>query len=253
MSKPTLPTRLVAEFVGTFALVLFGCGTAIFAAVAPAPDKVQVGVGYFGVAVAFGLAVLVMAAAVGHVSGGHFNPAVTVGLAIAHRVEWRAARGYIITQLAAATVAAFVLFLIASSRPGFSAHASGFASNGYGDRSPGGYGLLGCLLAEVLLTAVFVYVILGATDHRAPQGIAPIAIGLTLTAVHLVSIPITNTSVNPARSFGVAWFAGAPALQQLWLFIVAPLLGAAISGLAYPRLNPEDDADAEQAEARVSD
>jgi aquaporin Z len=174
-----------------------------------------------------------MAFAVGHVSGGHFNPAVTIGLAIAKRVEWKAVVPYIVTQIVAGTVAGLVLYIIASGRSGFDATASGFASNGYGSRSPGGYSLLACLVCEIVMTAVFLYIILGATDDRAPKGFAPIAIGLGLTLIHLVSIPVTNTSVNPARSIGVAWFAGGAAIGQLWLFIIAPIIGAAIAGATY--------------------
>lgn len=230
--EPTPAARIGAEFLGTFWLVFGGCGSAVLAAVVLA-DDVQVGIGYLGVALAFGLTVLTMAYAVGHVSGGHFNPAVTVGLALAKRIEWKWVPTYIITQIVAGTVAGAILLLIASGTDGFSAVESGFASNGYGDRSPGGYGLLACLVAEIVLTAFFLYVILGATDDRAPKGFAPIAIGLALTLIHLVGIPVTNTSVNPARSLGVAWFAGVDALAQVWLFIVAPLIGAAIAGLTY--------------------
>jgi aquaporin Z len=230
--EPTPAARIGAEFLGTFWLVFGGCGSAVLAGVVLA-DDVQVGIGYLGVALAFGLTVLTMAFAVGHVSGGHFNPAVTVGLALAKRIEWKWVPTYIITQIVAGTVAGAILLLIASGKDGFSSVESGFASNGYGDRSPGGYGLLACLVAEIVLTAVFLYVILGATDDRAPKGFAPIAIGLALTLIHLVGIPVTNTSVNPARSLGVAWFAGGDALAQVWLFIVAPLIGAAIAGLTY--------------------
>ena len=169
----------------------------------------------------------------GHVSGGHFNPAVSLGLAIAKRFDWKDLPAYVITQVVAGTAAGAILLVVASGKSGFSAVESGFASNGYGDRSPGGYGLLACLVIEVLLTAIFLYIILGATDDRAPKGFAPIAIGLGLTLIHLVSIPVTNTSVNPARSLGVAWFAGPAALAQVWLFIVAPLIGAAIAGATY--------------------
>jgi aquaporin Z len=230
--EPTPAARIGAEFLGTFWLVFGGCGSAVLAGVVLA-DDVQVGIGYLGVALAFGLTVLTMAFAVGHVSGGHFNPAVTVGLALAKRIEWKWVPTYIITQIVAGTVAGAILLLIASGKDGFSSVESGFASNGYGDRSPGGYGLLACLVAEIVLTAVFLYVILGATDDRAPKGFAPIAIGLGLTLIHQVGIPVTNTSVNPARSLGVAWFAGGGALAQVWLFIVAPLIGAAIAGLTY--------------------
>jgi aquaporin Z len=230
MAVTAVPTarRLGAEFLGTFWLVFAGCGSAVLAAAVP-----DVGIGYLGVALAFGLSVLTMAYAVGHVSGGHFNPAVTVGLAVGRRFAWRDVPAYVITQVVAAIVAAFVLWVIASGKDGFDASESGFASNGYGDRSPGGYSLLACLVAEVVLTAFFLYVILGSTDTRAPRGFAPIAIGLSLTLIHLVSIPVTNTSVNPARSIGPALFAGGDAISQLWLFIVAPIAGAAIAAVTY--------------------
>ena len=220
--------RLGAEFLGTFWLVFAGCGAAVLASSVP-----DVGIGYLGVALAFGLSVLTMAYAVGHVSGGHFNPAVTVGLAFGRRFAWRDVPAYVITQVVAAIVAAFVLWVIASGKDGFDASTSGFASNGYGDHSPDGYSLLACLVTEVVLTAFFLYVILGSTDTRAPRGFAPIAIGLSLTLIHLVSIPVTNTSVNPARSIGPALFAGGDAIGQLWLFLVAPLAGAAIAGVTY--------------------
>jgi aquaporin Z len=174
-----------------------------------------------------------MAYAVGHISGGHFNPAVTVGLATAGRFAWRDVPAYVVTQVVAAIAAAGVLFVIASGRAGFDASASGFASNGYGDRSPDGYSLMAALVVEVVLTAFFVFLILGATDTRAPRGFAPLAIGLSLTVIHLVSIPVDNTSVNPARSIGPALFAGGGAIAQLWLFILAPLVGALLAGLAY--------------------
>ena len=235
MTNPPMSAKLGAEFLGTFWLVFGGCGSAVLAAkfLSPAPDPVQLGIGFVGVSLAFGLTVLTGAFAFGHVSGGHFNPAVSLGLAIAKRFDWKELPAYIITQIVAATAAGAVLFIIASGKSGFSAVESGFATNGYGDRSPGGYGLLACLLIEIVLTAIFLYVILGATDDRAPKGFAPIAIGLGLTLIHLVSIPVTNTSVNPARSLGVAWFAGGAALSQVWLFIVAPLIGAAIAGASY--------------------
>jgi len=220
--------RLGAEFLGTFWLVFAGCGAAVLASSVP-----DVGIGYLGVALAFGLSVLTMAYAVGHVSGGHFNPAVTVGLAFGRRFAWREVPAYVITQVVAAIVAAFVLWVIASGKDGFDASTSGFASNGYGDHSPDGYSLLACLVTEVVLTAFFLYVILGSTDTRAPRGFAPIAIGLSLTLIHLVSIPVTNTSVNPARSIGPALFAGGDAISQLWLFLVAPIAGAAIAGVTY--------------------
>ncbi len=220
--------RLTAEFIGTFWLVLGGAGSAVLAAGVPG-----VGIGYLGVSLAFGLAVLTMAYAVGHISGGHFNPAVTVGLATARRFAWKDVPGYVVVQVVAAATAALVLFVIANGVDGFSAVDSGFATNGYGERSPGGYSLLAVLVTEVVLTAVFLYVILGATDTRAPKGFAPLAIGLTLTAIHLVSIPVSNTSVNPARSTGPALFAGSEALSQLWLFWLAPLVGAVLAGATY--------------------
>jgi aquaporin Z len=236
MTSPPLSAKLGAEFLGTFGLVFGGCGAAVLASVFLNHDKIQVGIGFLGVALAFGLTVLTGAFAFGHVSGGHFNPAVTIGLAVAKRFEWRGVLPYVITQIVAASLAGAVLFIIATGRPGTSAAdvmATGFASNGYGARSPGGYGLGAALLIEIVTTAAFLYVILGATDDRAPKGFAPIAIGLVLTLIHLVSIPVTNTSVNPARSLGVAWFAGAAALSQVWLFIVAPIIGAAIAGASY--------------------
>ncbi len=228
VSMPTTGRRLGAEFAGTFALVFTGCGAAVLASAFP-----TVGIGLLGVAFAFGLSVLVMAYAVGHVSGGHFNPAVTVGLAVGKRFAWREVGPYVGTQVVAAIVAAAVLWVIANGKQGFSSVASGFASNGYGSRSPDHYNLLSCLLIEIVLTAFFVFVILGATDTRAPRGFAPLAIGLSLTLIHLVSIPVTNTSVNPARSIGPALFAGSAAIGQLWLFILAPLVGAALAGYGY--------------------
>ena len=239
MSTPSLSAKLGAEFLGTFGLVFGGCGSAVLAAVYLNDDQVQLGIGFVGIALAFGLSVLTAAFAFGHVSGGHFNPAVTVGLAVAKRFSWREVPSYIVTQIVAASAAAAVLFVVATGKAGSTAalvQASGFASNGYGDRSPGGYSLGAALLIEIVLTAAFLYVILGATDDRAAKSLAPIAIGLALTLIHLASIPVTNTSVNPARSLGVAWFAGGPALAQVWLFFVAPLLGAVIAGATYGRL-----------------
>lgn len=226
-TTPPMTQRLAAEFAGTFVLVLGGCGAAVLAAGVP-----DVGIGFLGVALAFGLTVLTMAYAVGHVSGGHFNPAVTVGLAAARRFGWGDVAPYVATQVVAASAAATVLFAVASGGPGFDAAESGFATNGYGDRSPGSYDLGSVLIIEVVLTAVFLYVILGATDTRAPKGFAPIAIGLSLTLIHLVSIPVSNTSVNPARSTGPALFVG-DALPQLWAFWLAPLVGAALAGATY--------------------
>jgi aquaporin Z len=233
-TTPALSARLGAEFLGTFWLVLGGCGTAVLAAAFP-----DVGVGLLGVALAFGLTVLTMAYAVGHVSGGHFNPAVTVGLAMAKRFPWKDAPAYIITQVIAAVAAAVVLFVVASGQSGFDAGASGFAANGYGDHSPGKYSLLAALVIEIVLTAFFLYVILGATDGRAPVGFAPIAIGLALTLIHLISIPVTNTSVNPARSTGVAFFTDSWALGQLWLFWLAPIVGAVLAGATYSLITGE--------------
>ncbi|GGJ49503.1 aquaporin Z [Glutamicibacter ardleyensis] len=234
--SPSMGSRLAAEFLGTFVLVFGGCGSAIFAAQVLDGDTVNMGIGFLGVALAFGLTVLVMVYTVGHISGGHFNPAVTFGAALAKRVEWKAVPAYMITQVVAASVAGLVLFAIASGKSGFNAVESGFASNGYGGRSPDGYSLLSALIVEVVLTAIFLFVILGSTDERAPIGFAGLSIGLSLTLIHLVAIPVTNTSVNPARSLGVAWFAGPEALGQVWLFILAPLLGAAIAGLSYSKL-----------------
>ncbi len=229
-AAPTLFQRLSAEFLGTFWLVFAGCGAAVLAAAVP-----DVGIGYAGVALAFGLTVLTMAYAVGHISGGHFNPAVTVGLATSRRFAWKDVPAYIVTQVAAGIVAAGVLLVIASGATGFST-GDGFASNGYGDLSPGGYSLTAVVVAEVVLTAFFLYVILGATDTRAPKGFAPLAIGLSLTLIHLVSIPVSNTSVNPARSTGPAIFAGTEYLAQVWVFWLAPLVGAAIAGATYAAL-----------------
>jgi aquaporin Z len=232
MSEAHLVTRrLAAEFFGTFWLVLGGCGSAVLASGIP-----NVGIGYLGVALAFGLTVLTMAYAVGHLSGAHFNPAVTLGLAASRRFAWRDVPAYVITQVVAAAVAATVLFVIANGKAGFSASESGFATNGYGDRSPEGYSLLAVVVVEVVLTAFFLYVILGATDTRAPKGFAPLTIGLALTLIHLASIPVSNTSVNPARSTGPALFAGGEALGQLWVFWLAPLVGGLIAGASYVAL-----------------
>jgi aquaporin Z len=225
--------RLGAEVVGTFWLVFAGCGSAVIASSFTNGTHFPLGIGFLGVGLAFGLSVMTMAYAVGHVSGGHFNPAVTVGLAASGRFAWREVWLYVVAQVLAAIVAAAALWAIASGTKSFPGQAGGFASNGYGDRSPGGYNLASAALTEVLLTAFFLLVILGATDTRAPKGFAPIAIGLSLTLIHLVSIPITNTSVNPARSTGPAIFAGSAALGQLWLFWLAPLVGGLIAGLAY--------------------
>lgn len=240
MEQSPLSAKLAAEFIGTFVLVLGGCGSAVLAATFQTRDQLLVGIGFVGVALAFGLTVLAGAYAFGHVSGGHFNPAVSLGLALAGRFPWRDFLPYVVTQVLAGTAAGGVLLVIASGKKGFSAQESGFATNGFGTRSPGGYSLLACLVTEVVFTAIFLYVILGATDDRAPKGFAPIAIGLGLTLIHLVTIPVTNTSVNPARSLGVAWFAGGDALSQVWLFILAPLAGAAIAGATYTRVFAAD-------------
>jgi aquaporin Z len=232
MATPTTSHKLGAEALGTFWLVLGGCGTAVLAG----KD-----VGNLGIAFAFGLTVLTAAYAFGHISGGHFNPAVTIGLAAAKRFSWNDVAGYIVAQVVGATIAATVLFVIASGQDGFDAHASGFASNGYGDHSPGGYSLLAALITEIVLTAFFLYVILGASAKRAAVGFSGLSIGLALTLIHLISIPIDNTSVNPARSLGVAWFAGGDALGQVWLFIVAPVIGAVIAGVTHAMIVGADD------------
>ncbi len=220
--------KLFAEFIGTFVLVLGGCGSAVLAAAVS-----DVGIGWLGVSLAFGLTVLTMVYAVGYISGGHFNPAVSFGLWAGKRFQASGLLPYIVTQVVAAIVAAGVLYLIASGQPGFNVQQSGFAANGYGEHSPGGYSLLSGLITEVVLTFIFLIIILGATDKRAPQGFAAIAIGLGLTLVHLVGIPVTNLSVNPARSTGPAIFVGGWALAQLWLFWVAPIAGALLAGWVY--------------------
>jgi aquaporin Z len=222
--------KVAAEFFGTFWLVFGGCGSAVLAATFPIT-----GIGFAGVALAFGLSVVTMAYAVGHISGGHFNPAVTVGLYAGGRVPASDLLPYILAQVAGAIVAAFVLYLIASGKTGFDLGA-GFAANGYGEHSPGGYSLFAGLVAELVLTFMFLFVIMGATDSRAPAALAPLAIGLALTLIHLVGIPVTNTSVNPARSTGPAIFVGGWALAQLWLFWLAPIVGGALGGISYRRL-----------------
>jgi len=232
MTPYSMPRRLAAELLGTFWLVFAGCGSAVIAS-SFRTGAFPVGIGFLGVGLTFGLTVVTMAYAVGHVSGGHFNPAVTLGLAASGRFAWRDVLPYVVTQVVAGIIAASVLWVIASGSPDFPGQAGGFASNGYGDRSPGGYSLLACAITEVVLTAFFLLVILGSTDTRAPRGFAPLAIGLTLTLIHLVSIPVTNTSVNPARSTGPAIYAGSEALGQLWLFWVAPIVGGLIAGFAY--------------------
>jgi aquaporin Z len=220
--------KLTAETLGTFWLVLGGCGSAVLAAAFP-----QVGIGLLGVAFAFGLTVLTMAYAIGHVSGCHLNPAVTVGLWAGGRFPAGEVIPYIVAQVVGAIIAAFVLYCIATGKPGFDLAQSGLAANGFGEHSPGGYSLYAGLLTEIVMTFMFVFIILGATHGKTPAGFAPIAIGLGLTLIHLISIPVTNTSVNPARSTGPALVVGGWALQQLWLFWLAPLVGALISGVAY--------------------
>ncbi|KAF6659992.1 aquaporin Z [Enterobacteriaceae bacterium EKM102V] len=227
--------RLIAEALGTFVLVAGGCGSAVLSAAFP-----QLGIGFLGVALAFGLSVLVMAYAVGHISGGHFNPAVTLGLVAGGRFPAAQAIPYILAQLAGGIAAGAVLWLIASGRGEFSAAASGFAANGYGAHSPGGFSLQAGMISEVVMTAIFLIVIMGATSERAPKGFAPIAIGLALTLIHLVTIPVTNTSVNPARSTAVALFQGDWTLSQLWMFWLMPVIGGVVGGVIYRSL--EDNA-----------
>jgi aquaporin Z len=218
--------RAFAEAIGTFWLVFGGCGSAVLAAGVP-----TVGIGWLGVSLAFGLTVLTMAYAIGHVSGCHLNPAVSIGLMVGGRFSSKDLLPYIAAQCVGAVVAAFVLLQIASGTAGFA--MGGFAANGFGEHSPGGYSMLAGLIAEIVLTAIFLFVIMGATDKRAPAGLAPVAIGLCLTLIHLVGIPVTNLSVNPARSLGPAVFVGGWALQQLWLFWVAPIVGAALGAILY--------------------
>ncbi|PSJ79954.1 aquaporin Z [Neisseria iguanae] len=222
--------KYFAEFFGTFWLVLGGCGSAVLAAAYP-----DLGIGFAGVALAFGLTVLTMAYAVGHISGGHFNPAVSVGLFVGGRFNAKDLLPYIVCQVIGAIAAAGVLYCIASGKAGFDAAASGFASNGFGEHSPNGYDMMAALLIEVVLTAFFLIIIMGSTDRRAPTptGFSPLAIGLALTLIHLISIPVTNTSVNPARSTGVALFQGSWAVEQLWLFWVAPIIGGSIGAAIY--------------------
>jgi aquaporin Z len=229
----SLKHRMAAELVGTFWLVLGGCGSAVLAAAYP-----DLGIGFLGVSLAFGLTVLTMAYAIGHVSGCHLNPAVTVGLVVARRFKSGDAVPYVLAQVAGAVAAALVLYVIASGRAGFDL-AAGFAANGYGEHSPGGYVLTSAFVTEVVMTFMFLFIILGATDARAPQGFAPLAIGLGLTLIHLISIPVTNTSVNPARSTGPAVLVGGWALAELWMFWVAPIVGAALAGVVYPVVSGE--------------
>jgi aquaporin Z len=228
--------KLAAEAIGTFWLTFGGCGSAVIAAAFP-----QVGIGLLGVSFAFGLTVLTMAYAIGHISGCHLNPAVTVGLAAGGRFPASQIAPYVVAQVIGAVIAAAILYAIASGAPDFSL-AKGFAANGYGEHSPGKYSLVACLIAEVVLTMMFLFIIMGSTHGKAPAGFAPIAIGLALTLIHLISIPVTNTSVNPARSTGPALFVGDWALAQLWLFWVAPLLGGAAGGLLYRWLSAEPSA-----------
>lgn len=234
-----LTKRCIAEFIGTFWLVLGGCGSAVLAAAFPYDAKFPetanfFGLGFLGVALAFGLTVLTMAYAIGHISGCHLNPAVSFGLWAGKRFPGSELLPYIVAQVLGAIVAAGVIYIIASGREGFALTGSNpLATNGYGAHSPGGYGLFACFLTEVVLTFIFLLVILGATDSRAPSGFAPVAIGLCLTLIHLISIPVTNTSVNPARSTGVALFAGAELFSQVWLFWLAPILGGIVAGLIH--------------------
>jgi aquaporin Z len=232
----TLSKKLSAEFIGTFWLVLGGCGSAVLAAAFP-----DVGIGLLGVSLAFGLTVLTMAFAIGHISGCHLNPAVSIGLWSGGRFSASELGPYIIAQVAGGIAGAAVLYLIATGKAGFDL-AGGFASNGYGEHSPGGYSMIAALVTEIVMTFMFLIIILGATDHRAPEGLAPIAIGLGLTLIHLISIPVTNTSVNPARSTGVAVFVGDWAVSQLWLFWVAPIIGAILAGIVYRWLGREEKA-----------
>ncbi|WP_027133747.1 aquaporin Z [Geminicoccus roseus] len=224
-----LSRKCFAEFLGTLWLVLGGCGSAVLAATYP-----ELGIEFLGVALAFGLTVLTMAYAIGHISGCHLNPAVSVGLWLGGRFDARELLPYILAQVLGGLLGALLIYLIASGRPDFV--AGGFAANGYGEHSPGGYSLFACFIAEVVMTFMFLIIILGGTDQRAPKGFAPLAIGLGLTLIHLISIPVTNTSVNPARSLAVVPFAEGWALGQLWLFWIAPILGAALAGLTYKAL-----------------
>jgi aquaporin Z len=223
---------LIAEFLGTFWLVFGGCGSAVLAAAFP-----ELGIGFVGVAMAFGLTVLTMAYAVGGISGGHFNPAVSVGLTVAGKLPPSRLLPYVVAQVLGAVVAASVLYVVASGKAGF--ELGGFAANGYGEHSPGGFSLLSALVIEVLLTGFFIFIILGATSSRVPAGFAPIAIGLALTLIHLISIPVTNTSVNPARSTGQALFVGGWALQQLWLFWLAPVVGGVLGAFVWKAVGEE--------------
>ena len=229
--SPSLqPAAIAAEALGTFWLVFAGCGSAVIASNVKTGNGAEVGVGLLGVSLAFGLAVVTGALAVGSISGAHFNPAVSIGLAVAGRFDWRRVPGYVVAQVVGASVGGLLLFVIASDRPGADAAAGGFAANGFGARSPGNYSVLAALVVEIVLTAVFVGIILAVTADAAPKTVAPFAIGLTLTVINLIAIPIDNASVNPARSLGVAWFAGGGALGQVWLFLIAPVVGGALAG-----------------------
>jgi len=224
--------KLVAEFIGTLWLVLGGCGSAVLAAAYP-----ELGIGFVGVAIAFGLTVVTMAYAIGHISGCHLNPAVSIGLYFGGRFDKKELLPYIVAQILGGILGATILYIIATGKAGF--EVGGFASNGYGEHSPGGYSLLAALVTEVVMTFMFLIIILGATHSKAPKGFAGIAIGLGLTLIHLISIPVTNTSVNPARSISQAIFAGGWAIEQLWLFILAPVIGAILAGVVYKMMSPE--------------
>ncbi len=226
--------KLIAEFIGTFWLVLGGCGSAVLAAAYP-----QLGIGFVGVAIAFGLTVVTMAYAIGHISGCHLNPAVSIGLCVGGRFDKKDLLPYIASQVLGGIAGAGILYLIASGKPGF--EIGGFAANGYGEHSPGGYSMLAALITEIVMTFLFLVIILGATHSKAPKGFAGLAIGLGLTLIHLISIPVTNTSVNPARSTSQALFAGDWALGQLWLFWVAPIVGAILAGIVYKYISPEQE------------
>jgi aquaporin Z len=231
-----MKNKLLAEFFGTFWLTFGGCGSAVLAAkflITQGSTPINLGIGLVGVALAFGLTLLTMAYAIGHISGCHLNPAVSLGLFVGGRFKGAELPGYVIAQVLGAAAGAGILYVIASGQAGFSLDG-GFAANGFGDHSPGKYSIVSCLVAEVVLTFFFLLIILGATDSRAPQGFAPIAIGFGLTLIHLIGIPVTNLSVNPARSTGPALFVGGWALQQLWLFWLAPLIGGALAGIVYP-------------------
>jgi aquaporin Z len=236
----TLKNKLMAEFFGTLWLVFGGCGSAVLAAhfLSTDPTPINLGIGFVGVSLAFGLTVMTMAYAIGHISGCHLNPAVTVGLVVGGRHPASEAVPYIIAQVLGGIAGAGILYLIASGKAGFST-AGGFASNGFGDLSPGKYSMVAALVAEIVLTFFFLLIILGSTDKRAPAGFAPLAIGLGLTLIHLIGIPVTNLSVNPARSTAPALFAGGAYISQLWLFWLAPIIGAALAGIVYPMVSGE--------------